>query len=147
MLKNVSSRRLLNLKNVAPPSQRTTSQSTSNRTENASNDTRIRNKDPLINSRPTKTFSHLFVEDKIGQINRLSKKVRSRDMITSHHQSVEAMKNSLSDTGVGLPIHDASSKPTGFHTHNHAKPQTAMRWQKATSLINRLVKLPQSLRR
>jgi hypothetical protein len=152
ILKKSSSSRLLNVKNNASKSQVTTSPVTkspefSNKTDPVLKDTQIFHKDPLVKSRSNRNLSDFFIEDKIYQVNRLSKNISGRDMLNSHHQAIEAMNNSVSDTGAGLPVHDSSSKSTGFHVNNHVEPHTGMRWHRASGLINRLVQLPRSLGR
>ena len=119
ILKKSSSSRLMNVKNNATNSPVTTIPELSNKTDPVLKDTKIYHKDPLVQSRSNRNLSDFFIADKIYQVNRLSKNVTGRGMLKSHYQSIEAINNSVSDTGAGLPVHDASSKSTGFHVQPH----------------------------
>ena len=106
---------------------------------------RVRNKDPLRQSRSNKDLSLLILEDKIDQSKRLATKVTSKEMLLSHDTSIEAMSNSVHDTGAGLPVHNSEFKSVHVEKRYIAKPKALTRWRAANNVIRTLVHLPRSL--
>jgi hypothetical protein len=52
------------------------------------------------------TLNDASVDEKLGQINRLSSKLVSRDMMAMYTDARQAMMNSITDTGERLPNYD-----------------------------------------
>ena len=55
-----------------------------------------------------KSLNQACIDEKLGQINRLSSKLVSKDMTALYTEAKQVMNNSVTDTGVGLPVHKES---------------------------------------
>ena len=106
---------------------------------------RVRTKNPLVHNHSNKDLSLSIVEEKIDQVKRLAMKVTSKDISKSHDTSIEAMSNSVHDTGAGLPVHNVESKQNYAMERYNDTALSKKRWRVATNVVRTVVQLPRKL--
>lgn len=105
---------------------------------------RVRTKDPLIHSHSNKDLSLSIIEDKIDQVKRLATRVCSKNILQSHNTAIEAMHNSVNDTGAGLPVHNTEPKTIYVGKGYNDTSLSKTRWHAANNVI-RMVQRPKKL--
>jgi hypothetical protein len=90
-------------------------------------------------------LSTKFINDKIDVQNRLCSKLDSKDLLNAHAHATDAMLNSVTDDGTGLPTYETRLSTRAKESMSKT-PHSILRWRAAQHTIQMAVRIPKCAR-
>jgi hypothetical protein len=100
----------------------------------------------LKRSNSKQGISTSFISDKIENQTRFCSKLVSKDLLTANSHANDAMLNSMTDDGAGLPTYGTQRSQTREKVSLGKTPHSILRWRAAQHTIQLAVRIPRCVR-